>query len=73
MKRKGRVQLGADADITIFDAETIIDNADFQSGLVYSTGVEYVLVDGEFVVFDGELVDGARPGRAVLGRYQPFP
>ena len=73
MKRKGRVQLGADADITIFDAETIIDNADFQSGLAYSTGVEYVLVGGEFVVFDGELVEGARPGRAVLGRYQPFP
>ena len=73
MKRKGRIQLGSDADITVFDAEAIIDNADFQSGLVYSSGVEYVLVNGEFVVWDGELVEGARPGRAVLGRYQPFP
>lgn len=72
MKRKGRIQLGADADITIFDAETIIDNADFQSGLVYSSGVEYVLVGGAFVVWDGELVEGARPGQPVYGRYQPF-
>jgi hypothetical protein len=27
-----------------------------------------VLVNGEFVVWEGELVDGARPGQAVLGR-----
>ncbi len=69
MKRKGRIQLGSDADITVFSAERIIDNADFRGGLKYSTGVQYVLVNGEFVVWDGELVDGARPGQAILGRY----
>ena len=68
MKRKGRIQLGSDADITVFRFEDIIDTADFQSGLSYSEGVQYVLVNGEFVVWDGELVDGARPGKAVLGR-----
>jgi formylmethanofuran dehydrogenase subunit A len=68
MKRKGRIQIGSDADITIFDAGKIIDTANFQGGLTYSSGVRYVLVNGEFVVWEGELVDGARPGQAVLGR-----
>ena len=68
MKRKGRIQIGSDADITIFDAEEIIDTADFQGDLTYSSGVRYVLVNGEFVVWEGELVDGARPGQAVVGR-----
>jgi len=68
MKRKGRIQIGSDADITIFDAEGIIDTADFKGELTYSKGVRYVIVNGEFVVWDGELVDGARPGQPVLGR-----
>jgi formylmethanofuran dehydrogenase subunit A len=68
MKRKGRIQIGSDADITIFDAVGIIDTADFKGELTYSKGVRYVIVNGEFVVWDGELVDGARPGQPVLGR-----
>jgi len=72
MKRKGRIQIGSDADITVFRYENIVDTADFKGGLTYSKGVEYVLVNGEFVVWDGELVQGARPGRAILGRGYPF-
>ncbi|MGI9261240.1 MAG: amidohydrolase family protein [Woeseiaceae bacterium] len=72
MKRKGRIQIGSDADITIFSAEQIIDTADFESELSYSKGVQYVLVNGQFVVWDGELVAGARPGRAILGRKAVF-
>ena len=72
MKRKGRIQVGSDADITIFGADDIIDTADFEHELSYSEGIRYVLVNGEFVVWDGELVDGARPGRAILGRYSAF-
>ena len=68
MKRKGRIQIGSDADITVFSADKIIDTANFESDLSYSTGVQYVLVNGQFVVWDGELVEGARPGRAILGR-----
>ncbi|HSG46693.1 MAG TPA: amidohydrolase family protein, partial [Longimicrobiales bacterium] len=68
MRRKGRVQIGSDADLTVFDPARILDTATFEEGLSYSTGVEYVLVNGVFVVQDGELVEGARPGRAVLGR-----
>ena len=72
VKRKGRIQPGADADITVFSAERIIDTADFEGELTYSKGVEYVLVNGQFVVWDGDLVDGARPGRAILGRNVVF-
>jgi len=72
MKRKGRIQIGSDADITVFSAERIIDTADFEGDLTYSKGVQYVLVNGEFVVWDGELVEGARPGQAILGRNVVF-
>ena len=67
MKRKGRIQEGSDADITIFDPEHIIDTAGFEGELTYSEGVEFVLVNGQFVVRDGSLVEGARPGRPILG------
>ena len=72
MRRKGRVQVGSDADLTVFDPERILDTATFEGGLSYSEGVEYVLVNGTFVVRDGELVEGARPGRPVLGRKVVF-
>jgi N-acyl-D-aspartate/D-glutamate deacylase len=72
MKRKGRIQIGSDADITVFSAAEIIDTADFEGDLTYSTGVQYVLVNGQFVVWDGELVEGVRPGRAILGKHVVF-
>jgi len=72
MKRKGRIQIGSDADITVFSAGKIIDTAGFEGGLSYSEGVQYVIVNGEFVVWDGELVEGARPGQAILGRNVVF-
>ena len=67
MIRKGRLQEGSDADITIFDPEHIIDTADFDGELSYSEGVEFLLVNGELAIRDGALVDGARPGQAVRG------
>jgi len=66
--RKGRVQAGADADVTVFDPGTIIDTATFEDDLSYSVGVAHVLVNGEFVVRDGENVAGATPGQAIIGR-----
>ena len=70
MRLKGRVQVGCDADLTIFDADTIIDTADFGKELTYSTGVEHVLVAGTFVVRDGDTVEDAFPGRPILGKYR---
>ncbi len=68
MARKGRVQAGADADITVFDPGRVIDTANFEDDLSKSEGVRYVLVNGTLVVRDGQTVEGVFPGRAVVGR-----
>jgi dihydroorotase len=63
-KNKGRIRVGADADITVFDPARVIDKATFEEPLQYSEGIEFVLVNGVSVVKDGKLVDGVFPGRA---------
>ena len=63
-KDKGRIRVGADADITVFDANTVIDKATYEKPLQYSEGLRFVLVNGVPVLKDGQLVDGAFPGRA---------
>ena len=71
MRNKGRIKVGADADITVFDPATVRDKADFQSGLKFSEGIHHVLVNGVPVVRDGQTVKGAFPGRAVTGNFRP--
>ncbi len=56
MAQKGRIDLGCDGDITIFDPETIIDKADF-SKLAKPEGIEAVLLHGEFAIKDGKSVN----------------
>lgn len=70
MTRKGRIQVGADADITIFDATTITDTATFKGGLSFSEGIYYVLINGVPVVDGSKTVEGIFPGKAVLGKYR---
>lgn len=65
MKNKGRIAVGADADITAFNPATVIDKATFENPAQYSEGIEYVLVNGTLVVNRGKLVDGVYPGRGV--------
>ena len=65
MKTKGRIRVGSDADITIFDPETVIDRATYLEGSLTSDGIEYVLVNGIPVVYEGEIAEGVRPGRAI--------
>ena len=62
-KDKGRIRVGADADIAVFDANTVIDKATYEKPLQYSEGIQSVLVGGVPVVKDGKLVDGVFPGR----------
>jgi N-acyl-D-aspartate/D-glutamate deacylase len=63
-KAKGRIKVGGDADITVFDANRVIDRATFEKPLQYSDGIQFVLVNGVAVVSDGKLVTDVRPGRA---------
>ncbi len=62
---KGRIAVGADADITVFDPARVIDRATFADPALYSEGIPYVLVNGVFVVRGGELVADTAPGRPV--------
>ncbi len=65
MQKKGRLSVGADADITIFDAATVMDRSTYTNPAVPSDGIAYVLVNGVLVVEAGELVPDTRPGRAI--------
>jgi len=56
--------VGADADITVFDAERIIGGATFEEPLQASAGIHFVFVNGAAVLKDGQLVDGVLPGKA---------
>jgi dihydroorotase len=60
---KGRIRVGADADITVFDPNTITDKATFEEPLQYSAGISHVLVNGVLVVKEGNLIPGMFPGR----------
>jgi N-acyl-D-aspartate/D-glutamate deacylase len=63
-KDKGRIRVGADADITIFDPARVIDKATFDEPLQYSEGIPFVLVNGVLVVNNSEFVERVHPGRA---------
>jgi hypothetical protein len=70
MRFKGRIQVGADADITVFDPNTIIDKANFEGGLEFSEGIAYVLVNGTFVLKNGKTVANIFPGQGVYGKFK---
>jgi N-acyl-D-aspartate/D-glutamate deacylase len=65
MKNKGRLQQGMDADIVVFDPEVIRDVGTYEEPNQAAVGVQSVLVNGELVVDEGELVSDAAPGRAI--------
>jgi cytosine/adenosine deaminase-related metal-dependent hydrolase len=65
LRRKGRVQPGADADLVVFDPAAITDRASYRHSTRPSAGIWHVLVNGAFVVKEGGIVPDARPGRPV--------
>ena len=67
MNRKGRIKIGADADITVFDADRVIDRATFDKPTQPSSGIVHVLVSGTPVVSNSKLVENARPGQPIRG------
>ena len=68
MRFKGRIQTGMDADITIFNPATIADQATFEKGLAFSSGIEHVIVNGTPVLTNGKSVEKVFPGQPVYGR-----
>ncbi|MWV65067.1 amidohydrolase family protein [Halorubrum sp. JWXQ-INN 858] len=64
LQRKGVIRPGMDADLVVFDPDTVESRATYEDPLKPPRGLPHVLVDGEFVVRDGETT-GATPGRAL--------
>jgi N-acyl-D-aspartate/D-glutamate deacylase len=69
MKNKGRIRVGADADLTIFDPQSITDRSTFQDPAKYSEGIKFVLVNGVLIIKDGQLQSGVSPGRPIRAPY----
>ncbi|MEE2776705.1 MAG: amidohydrolase family protein [Acidobacteriota bacterium] len=69
MKRKGRVQAGADADLVVFDPGEVLDRATYTDSMQPSAGIRHVFVGGTAVIRDGTLVEGVRPGLPIYGRH----
>jgi dihydroorotase len=70
MRQKGRLKVGADADISVFDPVKVIDKATYVNPAQYSEGFRYVMIGGTFVVRDGMLQDVA-PGQAIRAQLTP--
>jgi N-acyl-D-amino-acid deacylase len=64
---RGLLRPGMAADVTVFDAPRIIDHATFENPRQYSTGVEYVVVNGQMVLDHGRHTH-ARPGAILYGQ-----
>ncbi|MEG2885303.1 MAG: amidohydrolase family protein, partial [Acinetobacter sp.] len=65
MRNKGRIQVGMDADIIVFDLNKVQDKATFTQPYLPSVGMKYVLVNGIPVISAGALVVDARPGKPI--------
>jgi len=65
MKQKGRLRVGADADITIFDPATVMDRSTYREPALAAVGIQHVIVNGVSVVANGQAVEGVAPGKPV--------
>ena len=65
-KRKGRIQAGKDADITVFDAGRVIDKATYRDPYQEADGIIHVIVNGQVIISDGKQVPDVFPGRRLV-------
>ena len=65
-ERFGFLKEGLDANVTIFDKDTVTDHATYEEPAQASEGIDYVIVNGE-VVLDHDVITDARPGKCILG------
>lgn len=69
MKFKGRIEVGADADITIFNPDTIIDKSTVKDTAAPSVGVEYVIINGVITKDKDGIVKGVAPGKPIMSYF----
>lgn len=67
-RQKGRIRLGSDADLTLFDPDTVLDQATYMEPFKPNIGIQHVIVNGVEVVREGRLIAGVAPGRRLLAR-----
>jgi N-acyl-D-aspartate/D-glutamate deacylase len=65
MRDKGRIKVGADADVVVFDPQTVSDRSTYQHPAEPSIGFKYVLVGGVPVVRDGRFDESVKPGKPI--------
>jgi N-acyl-D-aspartate/D-glutamate deacylase len=66
---RGVLRAGAYADVVVFNPETINDPAAYDAPHAYSTGMDYVLVNGKFALAEGKVLP-ERHGRVLLRHQQ---
>ena len=66
---KGRIAVGCDADITVFNPDTIMDGATFDSLYIKPVGIDAVIVNGTLALEDSEIVND-RAGVFIPGPFQ---
>ena len=64
---RGRIEVGAIADIAVLDPATVIDNATFDKPHQYAEGTHHVLVSGEAVLLNKEMTS-RRPGQVLRSK-----
>jgi N-acyl-D-amino-acid deacylase len=70
LKDRGRLAPGMKADVVVFNPVTIRDKATYFEPFQYSEGINYVLVNGSFVVDGGKPTD-AKPGKVLVRQRAP--
>ncbi len=63
MKKKGRLQEGSDADITVFDPATVRERATYEEPSLHSEGIHFVLINGKLVLEKGSVSEKGSSGK----------
>ena len=64
-KNKGRIKIGADADIIVFDKDKLSDRSTYQNPTLPPEGMKYVFVNGVGVIINGEPQVNQMPGKGI--------